>query len=136
MRAPISRLGLLGAAAVALSGPAGAWDEIVAERGWVQVDYVEDGDCRAEVRTKGQFYRIAQAGLRPGELVDFQLRNSGVRPVEYRFVADSDGAWREFYVPFLWHRYGGTVRVDLQSASCRQSLSFDWKRRTLAEPPL
>jgi hypothetical protein len=125
---------LLGA--VAVSGPAAALDEIVGERGWRQVDYVEDGDCRAEVRTNGQFYRIAQQGLRPGEVVYFHLRNADVRPVEHRFVANGDGAWREFYVPFLWHRDGGTVWVDLQSTSCRQNLSFEWRRRTLADPPL
>ena len=135
MRAPL-KLALLGIAAIALSGPAGAWDEIVTQRGWTQVDYVEDGDCRAEVRTNGQFYRIAQSGLRPGEVVSFQLRNADVRPVQHRFVADSDGAWREFYVPFLWHREGGTVRVELDSASCPQNLSFEWRRRRLADPPL
>ena len=118
-------------AAVAVSGPAAAFDEIATQRGWQQVDYAEDGDCRAEVRTNGQFYRIAQQGLRPGEVVYFHLRNSDVRPVEYRFVANSDGAWREFYVPFLWHRDGGTVTIDLDSASCPQNLSFEWRRRTL-----
>ena len=35
----------------------------------------------------------------------------------------------QFYVPFLWHREGGTVRVDLQSATCTLSLSFGWERR-------
>ena len=129
MHAAISRLALLGAVAVALSGPAGAWDEIVAARGWEQVDYVEDGGCRAEVRTNGQFYRIAGAGLQPGETVSFHLANEDIRPVEYRIVANSDGMWRKFYVPFLWHRDGGTVWVDLQSASCSLALSFEWARR-------
>ena len=129
MRAPILKLGLLGAVAVALSGPAGAWDEIVYQRGWQQVDYAEDGACRAEVRGNGQFYRIAQAGLRPGEVVYFYLANEDVKPVEYRLVADSDGAWRQFYVPFLWNRDGGTVFVELESASCTQRLAFDWVRR-------
>ena len=129
MSVTIARLGSLATLALALSAPASALDEIVGERGWVQVDYVEDGACRAEVRTNGQFYRIAQQGLQPGERVDFHLQNSNVRPVEYRFVANADGAWREFYVPFLWHRDGGTVIVALDSASCSQSLSFDWRRR-------
>src|SRR5687768_17609243 len=109
MPSPIIKLGVAGIAVLALSGPAVGLDEIVAQRGWAQVDYAEQGDCRAEVRTNGQFYRIAGAGLRPGEAVDFYLRNADVRPVEYRVVADSDGAWRQFYVPFLWHRDGGTV---------------------------
>ena len=121
---------LLAAATVgALSGPAAAIDEIVAERGWQRVAYAEGEDCRVEVRGNGQFYRIAAAGLRPGEVVSFRLANSDVRPVEYRIVADLDGAWRKFYVPFLWHRDGGTVLVDLQSASCSVSLAFEWTRR-------
>ena len=128
MPSTIPRLALLGAA-VALAGPAAALDEIVAERGWTQVDYAEQGDCRAEVRTNGQFYRIAGEGLAPGEALGFHLVNADVRPVEYRVVANSDGAWRQFYVPFLWHRDGGTVIVDLQSASCSLELSFDWTRR-------
>ena len=127
----ILRLSLLASVAFALTGPAAALDEIVTERGWVQVDYVEDGDCRAEVRTNGQFYRIAQQGLQPGEPVNFYLQNSNVRPVEHRFVANADGAWREFYVPFLWHRDGGSVFVALESRSCSQRLSFDWRRRTV-----
>ena len=125
----LTRAALMLAALGALSGPAAALDEIVAERGWQQVDYVEDGDCRAEVRGNGQFYRIAGSGLEPGEAVSFRLANADVRPVEYRIVADSDGAWRQFYVPFLWHREGGTVLVDLQSESCSLALSFEWARR-------
>jgi hypothetical protein len=121
--------GALAIGGAALAGPAIAWDEIVAQRGWQQVDYTEDGDCRAEVRGNGQFYRIAGAGLRPGEVVSFHLENSGIAPVEYRVVADEDGAWRKFYVPFLWHRDGGTVAVELQSASCSLQLSFEWSRR-------
>lgn len=129
MLSPWVGLGVLGIAAATLSVPALALDEIVHERGWAQVDYAESGECRAEVRGNGQFYRIAGAGLRPGEVVSFHLENADIRPVEYRVVADSDGAWRQFYVPFLWHRDGGTVSVDLQSASCALNLSFDWERR-------
>lgn len=128
MPSAILRLGLL-AAALSLTGPAAALDEIVAARGWSQVDYAEDGDCRAEVRTNGQFYRIAGQGVRPGEVIDFQLRNADVRPVEYRIAANSGGAWRKFYVPFLWGRDGGTVSIDLQSASCDLDLTFEWSRR-------
>ena len=76
-----------------------------------------------------RFGKALQSGLQPGETVDFHLENGDVRPVEYRIVADSDGAWRQFYVPFLWHRDGGTVLVDLDSASCSLNLAFDWSRR-------
>ena len=131
MRKSILKLAVPGLLAVAMSGPAAALDEIVTQRGWHQVYYAEDGGCRAEVRTNGQFYRIAQEGLQPGEVVYFYLANEDVKPVEYRFVANSDGAWREFYLPFLWHVDGGTVFVELQSESCSQTLVFDWARRTL-----
>jgi hypothetical protein len=121
--------GFAGAAILSLSGSAVALDEIVAKRGWQQVDYAEDGDCRAEVRGNGQFYRIAGQGLEPGEVVRFHLQNEDIRPVEYRIVANGDGAWREFYVPFVWHLEGGIVRVDLDSASCSLNLAFAWARR-------
>ena len=123
--------GFAGAAILSLSGSAVALDEIVAKRGWQQVDYAEDGDCRAEVRGNGQFYRIAGQGLEPGEVVRFHLQNEDIRPVEYRIVANGDGAWREFYVPFVWHLEGGIVRVDLDSASCNLNLAFAWTRRRL-----
>lgn len=116
---------------VALSGPAGALDEIVTARGWAQVDYVEDGECRAEVRGNGQFFRIAGQGVQPGEVVELHLQNEDVRPIDRRIVANGDGAWREFYVPFLWDHEGGIVNVDLASESCRLNLSFAWARRRL-----
>ncbi len=114
----------------ALSGPAAAVDEIVAERGWQRVAFAEGVDCRAEVRGNGQIYRIAGAGLRPGEAVRFRLANADIRPIEYRIVADANGGWVKFYMPFLWNRSGGTVTVELESASCSLGLAFDWARQT------
>jgi hypothetical protein len=122
-------IGLAGAAILALAGPAAAFDELVDARGWQQVDYAENGACRAEVRGNGQFYRIAGEGVRPGEVVRFYLQNEGVKPIEYSRTANGDGAWREFYIPFVWHRDGGTVRVTLASESCTLDLSFEWARR-------
>ena len=118
MPSSLVKLAVAGIAAVALAGPAIAWDEIVAQRGWAQVDYTEDGDCRAEVRGNGQFYRIAGAGLRPGEVVSFRLANSDVRPVEYRIVAER---WRVAAStcrpgPSDGGRSGGSA-----SASCRRT---------------
>lgn len=122
---------LAGATLLALSGPAGALDEIVTARGWSQVDYAEDGACRAEVRGNGQFYRIAGQGVRPGEVVRLRLQNAGIKPIEYSIVANDDGAWRNFYVPFVWRLEGGTVEVGLASETCSLNLSFDWARRRL-----
>ena len=123
--------GITGLVLVAFAGRAGALDEIVTARGWPQVDYAEDGACRAEVRGNGQFYRIAGQGLRPGEVVQLRLRNEDIKPVEHRIVANGDGAWRDFYVPFVWHLEGGIVDVDLVSKTCSLNLSFAWDRRRL-----
>ena len=113
-----------------LSGPAAAVDEIVAERGWQRVAYAEGEDCRAEVRGNGQIYRIVGAGLRPGETVRFHLTNADIPPVDYRIRAGQNGEWVKFYMPFLWNRAGGTVTVELDSASCSLELAFDWARQT------
>ena len=131
MTSRIVGIGLTVTALIALTGPAAALDEIVYARGWKQVDYIESGACRAEVRTNGQFYRIAGQGQRPGEKVLVRLHNADIKPVEYHATANEDGRWREFYVPFVWHLEGGTVLVDLASESCSLNLSFDWARRRL-----
>jgi len=123
--------GLAGVALLALSGPAGGADEIVTARGWTQVDYAEAGSCSAEVRGNGQFYRIAVQGLEPGEVGQFWLQNEDLRPIRYRMVADDSGAWRDFYVPFVWQLEGGIVRVALSSGTCSLNLSFAWARRRL-----
>jgi hypothetical protein len=130
MRPHLIRSVLLCAAIAALAAPAAALDEIVAARGWDQVDYVEDGACRAEVRGNGRFYRIAGAGFRAGDVVSFHLENEGIKPVEYRIVVADDGGWRQFYVPFLWHRSGGRVTVALDGAGCSLDLAFDWRRQS------
>ena len=120
---------LAAATLAAATGPAAAVDEIVAKRGWQRVAYAEGDDCRAEVRGNGQIYRIAGAGLRPGEVVRFHLTNADIKPVEYRIVADEGGGWVKFYMPFLGHRSGGTVSVSLDSASCSLAFDFDWTRQ-------
>ena len=131
MRLRIVLFGLAATVVLGLSAQAGALDEIVAGRGWTQVDYAERGRCRAEVRSNGQFYRIAGQGVRPGEVIRVHLQNADIKPVEHRIAANGDGAWRDFYVPFVWHLEGGTVLVDLASPSCSLNLSFDWARRRL-----
>lgn len=118
---------LAATALAALAGPATALDEV--SRGWTQVDYTENGACRAEVRSNGQVYRIAGQGVRPGEQVHLSLHNADLRPVERSIVANDQGRWRDFYMPFVWHRDGGTVDVALASTSCSLNLSFDWARR-------
>jgi hypothetical protein len=127
---PLLKL-LPAAALLGLAAPSAALDEIVRSRGWTQVDYAQSGRCRAEVRGNGQFYRIAGAGMEPGERVRVVLRNEDLRPVQYRLVANDDGMWREFYVPFVWHLEGGVVQVDVEGSRCRLDLAFVWQRRRL-----
>jgi hypothetical protein len=122
---------VLAAGALLCTSAAVARDGIILERGWAQVDYVEDGagECRAEVKTNGKFYRIAGAGWEPGEAVYLHLENDDIRPIDYRMTVDGDGNLVQYYIPFLWSARGGTVFVDLVSASCQASLSFDWARQ-------
>jgi hypothetical protein len=132
MASRVVRIGLVATALVGLTGPAAAaLDEIVTARGWQQLDYAERGPCRAEVRGNGQFYRIAGQGQRPGEAVRLYVQNADIKPIEHRVVADGDGRWREFYVPFVWHLEGGVVQVALASPGCSLNLSFGWARRRL-----
>jgi hypothetical protein len=128
-RLKTSHLAALGA--LLCAGGAVARDDIILQRGWTQVDYVEDGEgaCRAEVKTNGRFYRIAGAGWQPGEDVWLRIQNEDIRPVEYRMTVDRDGYLVQYYIPFLWNHDGGTVLVDLASASCEASLAFDWSRQ-------
>lgn len=122
---------LLALAALLCTSGAVARDGIILQRGWAQVDYVEDGDgaCRTEVKTNGKFYRIAGAGWAPGETVYLHLQNEDIRPLDYRMTVDDDGNLVQYYIPFLWGRPGGAVFVDLVSNSCQASLSFDWVRQ-------
>ena len=131
MRRGVIGTGLCGLVLATSPAPAGALDELVYARGWRRVDYAEHGNCRAEVRGNGQFYRIAGEGLRPGETLRFHLQNSDLRPIEYTVVANEDGAFREFYVPFVWHLEGGVVDVELAGETCSMNLSFAWARRRL-----
>ena len=112
-----------------LAAPSAALDERVDKRGWQQVDFAQSGQCRAEVRGNGHFYRIAGAGMEPGERVLVLLRNEDLRPLQYHLVANGNGMWREFYVPFVWHLEGGVVSVSVQSSRCSLALSFPWQRR-------
>lgn len=118
------------AAAGFLAGPSAAADPIVESRGWPAVANAKAAGCEAEVRGNGKIFWIAGAGLRPGEVVDFYLTNADIRPLRYRIVADSNGSWSKYYMPFLWGRPGGRVSVELASPSCDLSLAFGWVRDT------
>lgn len=130
MSSNLARQLAFGVALVAASAPAFAWDEIVAKRGWPIVAQADEEDCQAWALGNGKIFRISGSGLRPGEAVSFHLENGDMKPLDYRLVADGDGAWVKFYMPFRWNREGGEVTVSMESASCSLSLSFPWERQT------
>lgn len=113
-----------------------AVDELTVARGWTRVDEAESANCRAVLIGNGQFYRVSAFGLRGEEPVSFSVLNSAVddvngriRPLEYRLKARGDGTLRQFYIPFIPNKQGGSVTISLASASCDLSLAFDWQRR-------
>ena len=101
--------------------------------------------ARLEVKVAANFGCQTEAGRARAEELDGEIRlyADTILPgfptpackctshLEYRFAANEDGAWRQFYVPFMWNYEGGTVFVELESASCSQRLVFDWTRRRL-----
>jgi len=120
----------LGIALVAASAPAVAWDDIVLHRGWQTVAQADDEEgCEAWALSNGKIFRISGGGLRPGEAVSFHLENDDMKPLDYRIVADGEGTWSKFYMPFRWNRAGGEVTVSMESASCSLTLSFPWTRQ-------
>ncbi|WP_305095910.1 hypothetical protein [Croceibacterium aestuarii] len=115
-------------AMLAAPGSAAARQDIVDARGWPTLDTAKQAGCTAQVRGNGKIYRIAGQGFAPGAPVYFHLVNDGIKPVEYRDIADGSGVWSRYYVPFLWHHRGETVRVTVASGKCTLDLTFAWQR--------
>lgn len=107
---------------------ASAYDPIVLKRGWERVASAESGPCEAEVGTNGRFYVIAVYGMEPGESASFTLSDTDMRPLERNVIADDEGVWTDYYVPFRFGREGGSVTAQVLSESCDVSLTFDWQR--------
>lgn len=113
---------------VALAASATAYDPIVRERGWEQVDRYQSDRCAGEAGTNGQAYVLAGTGFAPGEPLVLTIANGDMTPILRRVRADGDGAWRDYYLPFRWHRAGGIVEVTLAGEDCAIPLSFAWTR--------
>jgi len=98
------------------------------DAGWSEVARARDGNCALVVTGNGQFYRVAASGLEPGAGGRFVLTNGDMKPLDWDVRADGAGRFARYYLPFRWHRAGGTVEVALESARCTVSAAFDWRR--------
>lgn len=118
---------------LALTGAtsAASYDEIVLDRGWYRVDRSDDGVCRGEVGTNGQFYVMTVTGLEPGEPARLFVTNGDMKPIDRQVRADSLGRWQEYYIPFRFEGgQGGFVSASLTGATCSVPLQFAWQRKT------
>jgi hypothetical protein len=115
----------LAAAFALIAAPVAAraiWDS------WPVLDAASDGDCELAIRGNGKTLLITATGLLPGERARFRLDNAGMKPIDWRVLANRNGSWSQYYVPFLWQRDGGTVSVALDGATCGLSTSTPWAR--------
>jgi len=113
-------------AMLALTAPASA----AIDSGWPVLAEASDADCSLTVSGNGRFVLIAAGGLEPGDAVRYQLRNGDMAPIDWTVRADGSGRFARYYIPFRWGQRGGTVQVDVTSASCQLSARFPWERYT------
>jgi hypothetical protein len=107
-----------------------AYDPIVLARGWYRVASDRDEDCAGEVGTNGQFYVLSIAGLDPGADSRLQVFNGDMPPIDYAILADGNGSWQKYYIPFRFNRgEGGMVFARVTAAGCSLALQFPWQRK-------
>ena len=104
------------------------------EAGWSQLSYARDGDCEAEVRGNGKFFRIYVVGLSARESARLHLTNGIIKPIDWLVRAAGDGTWSTLYIPFTVptpygeRRERGEVLVRFVSEECSLNLAFPWYR--------
>lgn len=119
-------LGAAAALAVVLAASPAASRTIT--DGWPLLAFDRDQGCELAIVSSGKTMQITARGLLPGERVRLHIDNAGMKPIDWRVLASRDGAWSQIYVPFLWHRSGGTVSVRLEGSTCSLSASAPWSR--------
>jgi hypothetical protein len=112
------------AVGLAIGGPAAAQ----IDSNWPEVAYASDGRCAISVTGNGQTYRIGITGLEPGEAGRYLLTNGDMTPIDWSIRADGNGGFARYYLPFRWHRDGGTVSVSVTTADCAVTAAFPWRR--------
>ena len=122
-----SRAGAALLAAATLAVPASAAP--VAD-GWptVAAAFDNERDCALAVTGNGRFYRIAASGYPPGTRARLAIANSDMKPIDRVVRIDGAGRHADFYLPFLWHRDGGTVSVSVSTPACSLAVAFAWRR--------
>lgn len=99
---------------------------------WPVVAEAADGDCALVITGNGQFYRVAATGLGPGASGRYVLQNGDMTPIDWAIRADDQGGFARYYLPFRWHRQGGTVTVTVTRPGCALTAAFPWQRATVA----
>jgi len=95
---------------------------------WAVVDRTREGDCGLTVTGNGKIYLITVTGMDANAPARYLVRNGDMKPVNWRVTSDSTGSFARYYMPFRWHRDGGTVTVSVSSDSCAISSSFAWRK--------
>ena len=95
---------------------------------WSEVVRAEEGDCTLTVTGNGKAYRIAATGLGSGAQGRYRLSNGDMVPIDWTIRADGEGEFARYYLPFRWHRRGGTVAVEVATPRCTISAAFEWVR--------
>lgn len=98
------------------------------DAGWPVVASASDGDCALEVTGNGRVYLISATGLGEGRQGRYRLANGDMTPIDWSIRAGSDGRFARYYMPFRFHREGGTVDVRVDAPGCSLTASFPWRR--------
>jgi hypothetical protein len=101
---------------------------------WPQLGFARDGNCELTISGNGKTLMIAASGLLPGERARFRLANAAIKPLDWRVLANRNGNWSQYYVPFQWGQAGGNVSVILEGSTCRMSASAPWAREVRVIP--
>lgn len=95
---------------------------------WPVVASARDGDCALEVTGNGRVYLVSATGLGAGQQGRYQLSNGDMAPIDWSIKAGGDGRFARYYMPFRWHRQGGTVEVAVNTPDCQLTAAFPWQR--------
>lgn len=95
---------------------------------WALVSRTRDGDCDLTVTGNGQVYLFTVNGMEAGSSARYRVSNGDMKPIDWRVSSDSSGSFSRYYMPFRWHRRGGTVTVSVTSEGCAMTSTFQWQR--------
>lgn len=115
------RLSALAAACLALAGAASARP---IDAAWPELARAEQNDCVLSVTGNGRFYRVVASGLGAGKSARYYLANGDMRPIDWRVLADGNGEFARYYLPFRENHGAARVTVSIDSADCNLTVGF------------